>query len=131
MNELDKKIREALAAEDQELAESFADEQSIFQMIGDSFRGRHRWLVALVFVETTVFLVLAILSAVQFFQAETERDMMMWSVAFLLFLLAIMAGKIWYWMELNKNAVTREVKRVELQIAHLAQRLRGLEDAQD
>jgi len=30
-----------------------------------------------------------------------------------------------YWMELNKNAVTREVKRLELEIARLAARLPG------
>ena len=131
MNELDKKIREALAAEDQELAEDFGSELSIFQMIGDSFRGRHRWLVALVFIETLVFLALAIFSAVKFFQVDGTREMLMWTAAFVFCMLAMLAGKIWYWMELNKNSVTREVKRVELQIAHLAHRLRGLEEARD
>jgi hypothetical protein len=30
--------------------------------------------------------------------------------------------KIWFWMEMHKNAVLREVKRLELQIARLAAR---------
>jgi hypothetical protein len=32
--------------------------------------------------------------------------------------------KVMYWMELNKNAVTREIKRLELQIARLANRMK-------
>jgi|GEM_PF-3584282 len=31
--------------------------------------------------------------------------------------------KIWYWMELNRNTVLREIKRLELQVAHLAGRV--------
>ena len=30
--------------------------------------------------------------------------------------------KMWYWMELNKNALTRGIKRVELQLALLSNR---------
>ena len=32
--------------------------------------------------------------------------------------------KIWGWMEISKNFVTREIKRVELQIARLASRIK-------
>lgn len=129
MNELDKRICEALAAEDEELVANFDGDQSLFQMVTDTFHGRHRWLVAMVFIALTIFFVLTIFSAVQFFQAESVRDMIMWTGIFVFSLLAVIANKIWYWMELNKNSVTREVKRVELQIAHLANRLRDLEEA--
>ena len=37
---------------------------------------------------------------------------------------AIAGMKVWYWLELNKNAVTREIKRLELQIARLASRIK-------
>jgi len=33
--------------------------------------------------------------------------------------------KTWWWMEVNKNAITREVKRLELQIARLAARVKA------
>jgi hypothetical protein len=32
--------------------------------------------------------------------------------------------KVWFWMELQKNAIVREVKRLELQVASLAAQLR-------
>ena len=31
--------------------------------------------------------------------------------------------KIWYWMEMNRHTLTREIKRVELQIAELVHKV--------
>ena len=33
--------------------------------------------------------------------------------------------KVWWWMEMQKNSIIREVKRVELQVASLASRAPG------
>jgi hypothetical protein len=131
MNELDKRIREALAAEDEELVSDFDDEQSMFQMIADSFRGRHRWLVVLVWIAVIVYCGLMLFSALRFFAVDEIREMLLWGGLFGFSLLAVTACKIWYWMELNKNAVTREVKRVELQIARLAHSLRNLDETEE
>lgn len=30
--------------------------------------------------------------------------------------------KLWYWAVMNRNAVTREIKRLEMRIAELAER---------
>ena len=124
MNDIDLKIREALSAEDAEFSKELEGELSMFQMLSDTFRGRHRWLVIMVFVVTTAYMGLAIFSAFRFFAVEGVRDMLLWGGLFGFSLLAVTACKIWYWMELNKNAITREVKRVELQIAQLAKQLR-------
>jgi hypothetical protein len=32
--------------------------------------------------------------------------------------------KVWFWLELQKNAIVREVKRLEVQVASLAAQLR-------
>ena len=55
MSELDDKIREALSTQDAELFDDFSVEQGLFEMVGETFRGRHRWLVVLVMVYTMVF----------------------------------------------------------------------------
>lgn len=129
MKELDRKIREALVAEDEELIERFQGEQSMLELVSDTFRGKHRWLVGVVFISTLAFVVLGVFSAVQFFQAVEVRDMIMWTGAFVFCLVAVLANKTWYWLELNKNTVTREVKRVELQISRLAERLIEVEES--
>jgi hypothetical protein len=33
--------------------------------------------------------------------------------------------KVWFWMEIQKNAIVREIKRVELQVANLAAAMRS------
>ena len=124
MNELDKKIREALRAENADLAGDFDSEPSIFETLFETFRGKHRWLVFLSIFWTVVFMALAVLSVIQFFRAEETRDLVMWAAASALFLSGVSMMKVWFWMELNKNAVTREIKRLELQIARLAGRLK-------
>lgn len=125
MNELDKKIKEALSQEDAELMKDFEGEPSIFEMLTDTFRGRHRWLNVLGAIWILFFLVLGIYSAMQFFKVETDRDMLMWAAAFLFCMSAVSMLKIWYWMEMQKNSITREIKRLELQIARLAGRLKS------
>jgi hypothetical protein len=119
MNELDKKIRAALAADEAELFEQLG-EPSLPEQVIETFRGRGRWLVMLMFVMTTVFVGLGIATVIGFFQADTERAMIAWAAGFGFCLITIAMLKIWYWMELNKNAITREIKRVELQLARLA-----------
>ena len=123
MKDIHKMIRDALGAEDAELFESLAGEQGIYEMIIDSFRGKTRWLVGVVFVTIPALVAVAILTAGQFFQVETVNEMIAWACVFMFCWIAIAMMKVWYWMELNKNTVICEVKRVELQIAQLTNRL--------
>ncbi len=124
MNELDKKIREALSKEDAEFYKDFGDEPSMFEMVMETFRGKYRWMVIVAVFWTLVFIVLFILAANRFFNADATRDMLMWAAACVVCWSAVFMMKVWYWMELNKNALTREIKRLELQIARLAARIK-------
>ena len=125
MNELDKKIQEALRAEDAELFKDFSEEPSVFEMLVETCRGRHRWLNILGAFWTLVFLVLGIVAAVKFFSAEGTRDIVMWAAGCIVCVTAVSMLKIWYFLEINKNALTREIKRLELQIARLAARIKA------
>ena len=124
MNELDRKIQEALRKEDAELFAEFGDEPSILERVMETFRGKHRWLTFMGVFWGTVFLVLLTLAAVRFFKAEQTRELLLWAAACIVCTSAISMMKVWYWMELNKNALTREIKRLELQIARLAARMK-------
>lgn len=124
MSSIDAKIREALSAEETNLSRELEGDQTMLQMIADSFRGRHRGLVIMVFFMICVYMGLMILSAVRFFAVDEVREMLLWGGLFGFSLLAVTASKIWYWMELNKNSVTRELKRVELRIAQLAEEIK-------
>lgn len=123
MSELDDKIREALSGQDAELFDEYSDEPSMLAMVFEVFRGRHRWLVLWMWLVSVAMLVLTIVAAVQFFKVESTREMIAWAIGFLFCISAVSMLKIWFWMEMQKNSITREIKRLELQIARLAQRL--------
>lgn len=120
MTDLDAKIRDALKAEDADL---FGDEPGLPAMVAESFRSRNRWLVWVVWVSIFIFTAIAGWTAYRFFTAETIDAKLEWGLIVALAMLSVVMLEQWYWMELQKNTVVREVKRVELQIARLAGRL--------
>ena len=120
--EIDRLIREALSDADAEVMSEFG-EQSIAELITEVFRGRQRLFAVGGFAANLLFFVIGIFAVVQFLQAPEIRDMLLWGAAAAFCFAVITAIKIWYWMEMTRNALLRDIKRVELQIAQLAQRL--------
>jgi hypothetical protein len=124
MSDFERKVREALAAEEAELQTGPAVPARAEQLIAQ-FRARRRWLTALVFGLGAIWALVAVVTTIEFFRAESLRAMIAWAGGYGLCLMNIALVKTWYWMELNKNAVTREVKRVELLVTHLANQLKA------
>ena len=122
MSEIDDKTKQALSADDAELYQELSSRQSIFGMVADSFRNASRWLVIFAIFWGMVFMAAGIHALLELLAAENVRDQILWATALILSVLGVAFMKVWYWMELNKNAITREIKRVELQIASLARR---------
>lgn len=120
---IDRLIREALSAEEAEYFDRLG-EQSIPELVTETFLGHRRWLNLGGILAGTVMLVIGAVCAVNFYNAEEIRDMLLWGAGAAFCLSGILGMKIWYWMELQRNALTREIKRLELQVAHLASELR-------
>jgi hypothetical protein len=118
---LDQSILAALNAEDAGFEE--LDEQSIHEALVGVFVGKSRWLAALGFVMTLIFLAIAVFSAIRFFQVESTKELIAWATAFLFCVSSVAMLKIWYWLQMSQNAVTREIKRFELQLARLQSQL--------
>lgn len=122
MTNLDQAIRQALSAEDAEFLARFEKEAPLHEQVLGTFTGQ--WAVLNVFAAIITFAMFgAFLYCVwQFFQAVDVRDLILWSAAALASAVFVGMLKIWFWMEMQKNAVLREVKRLELQVARLAAR---------
>src|SRR5690606_2912057 len=56
------------------------------------------------------------------FGALDVRETVLWSAGAVVAMLAVAMLKMYFWMEMNKNVMLREVKRLELQVARLASR---------
>ncbi|KAB1153630.1 MULTISPECIES: DUF6768 family protein [Tenacibaculum] len=117
--DIDKLIKETLTEEEARFYEEL-DEQNVFQMIGGLFQGKNKWIMVLMNIMTLVFFGLFIYCIVQFFNSEATKDLIKWGVGTMIFLLGVSMLKIFAWMQMDKNALLREIKRLELQVSSLA-----------
>ena len=120
---IDALIKQALTEEESEYLEKLSKEQNIFEELLTSFQGSRRWLSVYVFIIILILFAISIYSLVQFVSVEDVRQMLLWGAAMGGSLLMVMALKIWYWMQMDKNSLTREIKRLELQVSSLSGRM--------
>ncbi|MBT8268662.1 MAG: hypothetical protein KJN59_05505 [Bacteroidia bacterium] len=119
---IDELIREALSEEEAKFYDEL-DEQNLFQMVGGLFTGKLKWIMVLMnIVMVAVFLVF-IYCVVEFFKAEDTEMLIKWAVGGILCLMSVTLLKLFAWMQMNKNVLLREIKRLELQLSSLAHKL--------
>jgi uncharacterized membrane protein len=122
-NEIDEQIRAALAdVPHTELAGPF-EEAGVIEQFRSTFRGRNRWLSWIVLFWAFAFFVLAVVSAVKFFQAEDVEQQVFFGAGFIVCMIANAMLKTWQWMQMDKAVILREIKRLELQVARLTAQL--------
>jgi Family of unknown function (DUF6768) len=120
MDEFEKKIAQALERDAAEQFEKMGADQSIFEMMTGGFRGRNRWMNAMVAVVMLVMFAITIYAIIQFLEAEETRDMLRWGFGAGITFSMMGFLKLWFWLDMQKNSIVREVKRVEIQVASLA-----------
>ena len=125
MNNIDAKIRRALEATDTDLADEFDGDQSMMEMVFDTFRGMQKWMTFLAIFWGLVFMAGSVFGIIQLFKAQETREHILWALGVVFCFSAISLMKIWFWMQMNSNSILREIKRVELQVARLAGKLQG------
>jgi len=84
------------------------------------FRFRSKVIVAASVAKIVAAWLLTVLCAVMTFLAEAERERFLWGFGALFCVVSL--GILWqfHWMMLNRNAVLRELKRLELVIGERA-----------
>lgn len=101
-----------------------ADEELILERTLALFRGRMKGWVALNWLLTAMCGAVGLWAASAFFRVATIRDWIFYATVFLVSALGVSILKIWFWMEMNRYTHTREIKRLELQVAKMVQTLR-------
>jgi len=121
--EIDKLIEESL---DQKEAEFYhqLDEEGVFKMWGNLYRGKLGGWAIVVTAFQLVFTVLAFYFGFKFFTAEGTELMLKFGGAMFIAILFTQMLKLWHWMQMDKNSILRELKRVEFQLAVLSDKLR-------
>ncbi len=124
MEEIDQLIRDTLNQEEAKFYDAL-EEQNIFEMLFGLFKGKNAWINILINIVIVVFFVLLIYSGIQFFNSETTEGLIKWGFGSLAFLLCISMLKLFAWMQMDKYAIVREMKRLELQIMSLSGKIAG------
>jgi len=122
MEDIDKLIKETLSEEEAKFYDEL-EEQNLFQMLGGLFRGKNSWLVLIMNIINVLVFGLLIYCIIQTMDVENTNDLMLWIGGVILCFLTMCMLKIYMWMQIHRNAVVREIKRLEIQVSSLSNKI--------
>ena len=117
MKNLDEGIKKALAGG--EGACDLDGEAGILEQLAGIFRGKMRWAAVFVCVESVVFVVLIVFAVMEFFKTDSIRWQIFHATGVVVLSLMLVLIKVWSWMQMNRYAIQREIKRIELRVLEL------------
>lgn len=124
IEEIDQLIKETLSKEEAAFYDSL-DEQNLLEMFVGLFRGKNAWLLIITNIMTVLFFGMFVYSCIQFFNVTTTDEMMKWGFGCVMLLMAMSMLKIYAWMQMDKNVILREMKRLELQVMSLSGKIKA------
>jgi len=119
--EIDKIIHDALSEEEAQFYDKLGEQSLIEQTLG-IYQGRNKYAYIAALVVSIILLGIFVYCGIEFFNAESSRDMVISGTIGFFCIVMIMGIKINHWMQMQTNRVLREMKRLELQIAAMAEK---------
>jgi hypothetical protein len=116
MNDFDDKIRKAL---ENGTPIEFDREETLRQMMAQTFRSKMRWMVIWLWCEAFAICFLAGWSGYKLYHAVEMKHVVVWATVLLLCANFFVLIKVVGWQWVNKFSVMREIKRLELQVSAL------------
>ena len=123
MTEFDDRIRKALDAEYGAEWEKLSGEQRIDEMLLENYRGRNRGMNIMMTVVMLAIFAAFVYCITRYIAAVDTKDVISWAMLSGFAMIAMGMLKLWLWLEMERHATAREIKRLELQLAMLASRL--------
>jgi len=122
MEEIDQLIKDTLSKEEAAFYDSL-DEQNLIEMVMGLFKGKNAWILVTTNIVTVIFFGFFVYCIIQFFNAESSEALIRWGIGSSMLLLSLSMLKIYAWMQMDKNALLREMKRLELQVMSLSSKI--------
>jgi hypothetical protein len=123
MSDMDKRILEAIKAETDVTMRVYERELGMFGLMAESLKGAFRWLVMVSMAFQVVLAAAFIYCAFRLFGTNDPATKLDWLALGLAAFIAFGLLRLWLLMELNRLSITREIKRLELQVAVVARAL--------
>ena len=116
MDDLDRKIEEALSVDDRQLLSDF-QELGLLGQFRSVFQGKLGWVSIGSMIFGTIIQIIFFYAAWKFFTIAEIESRIFWGAIGWFTAMMVAFMKVWFWMRMETNRVLREVKRLELQIA--------------
>jgi hypothetical protein len=118
MRDLDNLIEEALGKEERDLLARIGEEPGFFGMAFGLFSGRLGWVNMIMVAVQALTFVAGAYAAWMFFEAGDTVTQLRWGLPSAVLLILSTMIKVSMWPEIHANRLMRELKRIELQLAH-------------
>lgn len=92
---------------------------SLIEELIETLNGRHRFLLRVTVVKAIAASILLVICIIQFFDQQTTMAMIAWATGAIMCSVSICGLAIYFWMEVDRVAISRDLKQVELQLALL------------
>jgi len=119
---IDELIKETLNQEEAKFYDEL-EEQNLIGKLVEVYKGKMGWLAIIMNVFHLVIFGLLIYCIVQFFGTNETNELIKWASAGFLCMIAMGMMKLYIWLQMDKNDIFRELKRLELQLATLSGKL--------
>ncbi len=118
-DQIDALIKKALTEEEAKFYDKL-NEQNLFGKLEEVYRGKMGWLAVVMNVATLFLFGIFVFSVFRFLGTEDPIALIKWASGGFLSVIAVGIIKLYFWMQMDKNDIKRELKRIELQIAALS-----------
>lgn len=118
---IDELIKETLSQEEAKFYDEL-EEQNLFGKVGRVYKSKMGWLAIIMNIVHLAIFGLFVYCTVQFLNTTETALLIKWAVAGFLCMMVMGMLKLYMWMQMDKNDILRELKRLELQVAVLSQK---------
>jgi hypothetical protein len=125
--DIDKLIEESLNKEEAKFYHQL-DEEGLFKQWGGLYTGKLKGWAILTTIVQLIFTVATFYFGYQFFTASETGELFRLGGIFFIIFFASSMMKLWHWMQMDKNSILREMKRMEFQIAVLSEKISDKRD---
>jgi hypothetical protein len=119
MEEIDKLIKESLTKEEAQFYDQL-DEQGMLASVGGLFRSKHRGILIMMNIVNLISFILFVYCVVQFLGTNDTNELIQWAAGGFICIMITGMLKLFAWLQMDKNALMRELKRLELQVSSMA-----------
>ncbi len=119
---IDELIKESLNQEEAKFYDEL-EEQNLIGKMGEVYKSKVGWLAIVMNIVYLVIFGLFIYCMFRFFGTTETNELIKWASAGFLCMIFMGMLKLYFWMQMDKNDILRELKRLELQVATISGKL--------